>query len=62
MLRMLDERVGLYNRGGAVQQELGVLVNTCKQCQKQWSAGVLTVGYIEEDFRWEIVYFGGSKV
>jgi len=25
-------------------QGLGALVNTCKQCQQQWSGGALTVG------------------
>jgi hypothetical protein len=36
-----------------------VLVNICKQCQKQWSGGALTIGLIGGR---EIVYFGGSRV
>jgi len=33
--------VGRDSRG-----RLGTLVNNCKQCQKQWSGGALTVGLI----------------
>ena len=48
--------------GGAVEQGLGALANTCKQCQKRWSGGALTGGLVGGDFGWEIVYFGGSRV
>jgi len=37
---------------------VGGSVNTCKQCQKQWPGGALTVGLVRGH---EIVYFGGSK-
>jgi len=36
-----------------------VTVNTCKQCQKWWSGGALTIGLVGGR---EIVYFGGSGV
>ena len=36
-----------------------MLVNTCKQCQKQWLGGALAVG---GDWGQEISYFGGSRV
>jgi len=36
-----------------------VTVNICKQCQKWWSGGALTIGLV---WGWEIVYFGGSRV
>ena len=34
-------------------------VNTCKQCQKWWSGGALTIALVGGR---EIVYFGGSGV
>ena len=45
--------------GWAIEQGLGVTVNTCKQCQKWWSGGALTIGLVGGR---EIVYFGGSRV
>ena len=45
MLRVLDGRVGVYNRVGLLSRGWA-LVNTCKQCQKWWSGGVLAAGLI----------------
>ena len=39
--RVPDERAGVYNRVGWLG--LGAPANMCKQCQKQWSGGGLTV-------------------
>jgi hypothetical protein len=36
----------VYNRAGLLGGGWGALVNTCKQCQKRWSGGALTVGLI----------------
>jgi len=47
MPRVPDGRAGVYNRGGAVQQGLGALVNTCKQCQKRWLGGALSFPVME---------------
>ena len=57
--RVLDGRAGMCNRVGLLCRGLGVTVNTCKQCQKWWSGGALTIGLIGGQ---EIVYFGGSGV
>ena len=48
--------------GGAVEQGLEALVNTCKQCQMWQAVGALAVGHVGRDFRHQIVYFGGSRV
>ena len=58
MLRVPDRRVGVYNRVGLLSRGWGSLVNTCKQCQKQWLSSVLTAGLIRGEFRAGFFIFG----
>jgi hypothetical protein len=39
----------VHNRAGLFSRGRGALVNTCKQCQKQWSGGALAVGLVGEE-------------
>ena len=56
MPRVLDGRVGLYNRAGLLSR-VGVLINTCKQCQKWWLAQVVhsLLGSLGGDWGQEIL-------
>jgi len=39
-----------------------VLVNTCKQCQKQWSGGALAAGLVGGDWWRDFLYLGRNDI
>jgi hypothetical protein len=60
--RVLGRRVGVYDRAGLLGVGWGCWQTHINNARCGRRVVVLAVGHVGEDFRWEILYFGGSRV